>query len=162
MANDDEMVVDLCTQAPLATPLVTLVPIDVQNQSGTSDNQALSDSDDSEDSDDDVVEMSQEIETFDLCTQIPETKIPSAAGPQSSSRNNNRAIPYTKASKKSRGIRCPICLGIAKNYEPVSTPCGHIYCKNCIMESLRTQPEKKCPMCKEKLPLNNPFHRIYL
>lgn len=34
-------------------------------------------------------------------------------------------------------------------YEPVSTPCGHTFCKNCLERCLDHTPH--CPLCKESL-----------
>lgn len=42
------------------------------------------------------------------------------------------------------GPSCPICL--CTWVAPVSTLCGHIFCKNCIAQWLKVT--KKCPVCK--------------
>ncbi|CAB1426898.1 unnamed protein product [Pleuronectes platessa] len=34
-------------------------------------------------------------------------------------------------------------------YEPVTTPCGHTFCKNCVERCLDHTPQ--CPLCKESL-----------
>lgn len=44
---------------------------------------------------------------------------------------------------------CPICLHTYT--EPVTTPCGHNYCKTCITEYLSCTDEPQCPLCKEGL-----------
>lgn len=46
-------------------------------------------------------------------------------------------------------LMCPICLDTYT--EPVSTPCGHNYCKTCITEYLSCTDEPQCPLCKEAL-----------
>ncbi|XP_074485927.1 E3 ubiquitin-protein ligase TRIM21-like [Sebastes fasciatus] len=42
---------------------------------------------------------------------------------------------------------CSICLDVF--IDPVSTPCGHTFCKNCITEHWNTSDRCQCPMCKE-------------
>jgi Ring finger domain len=56
-------------------------------------------------------------------------------------------------------ISCPICLESIIGRQPVSTICGHLFCKQCIKAALQTA--KKCPMCKKTLKATN-IHDIYL
>ncbi|XP_037327915.2 E3 ubiquitin-protein ligase TRIM39-like [Pungitius pungitius] len=42
---------------------------------------------------------------------------------------------------------CSICLDVFT--DPVSTPCGHNFCMNCINEHWNTSDQNLCPMCKE-------------
>ncbi|XP_068582897.1 E3 ubiquitin-protein ligase TRIM39-like [Cebidichthys violaceus] len=42
---------------------------------------------------------------------------------------------------------CSICLDVFT--DPVTTPCGHNFCKNCITEHWNTNDRCQCPMCKE-------------
>ncbi|XP_075947750.1 E3 ubiquitin-protein ligase TRIM21-like [Anarhichas minor] len=42
---------------------------------------------------------------------------------------------------------CSICLDVFT--DPVTTPCGHNFCKNCITEHWNTSDRCQCPMCKE-------------
>ncbi|XP_078022683.1 E3 ubiquitin-protein ligase TRIM21-like [Epinephelus lanceolatus] len=42
---------------------------------------------------------------------------------------------------------CCICLDVFT--DPVSTPCGHNFCKNCITKHWDTSYRCQCPLCKE-------------
>lgn len=42
---------------------------------------------------------------------------------------------------------CPICLDIFTH--PVSTPCGHNFCRACLTTYWNDAPVCQCPMCKE-------------
>ncbi|XP_032364988.1 E3 ubiquitin-protein ligase TRIM21-like [Etheostoma spectabile] len=42
---------------------------------------------------------------------------------------------------------CSICLDVFT--DPVSTPCGHNFCKNCITEHWNTNNQYLCPICKK-------------
>uniref|UniRef100_A0A3Q1I2Y3 RING-type domain-containing protein n=1 Tax=Anabas testudineus TaxID=64144 RepID=A0A3Q1I2Y3_ANATE len=42
---------------------------------------------------------------------------------------------------------CSICLDVFT--DPVSTPCGHNFCKDCIMKHWEMTDSCQCPMCKE-------------
>ena len=42
---------------------------------------------------------------------------------------------------------CSICLDVFT--DPVTIPCGHNFCKNCINEHWNTSDQYLCPMCKK-------------
>ncbi|XP_071403290.1 E3 ubiquitin-protein ligase TRIM21-like [Centroberyx affinis] len=43
---------------------------------------------------------------------------------------------------------CSICLDVFT--EPVSTPCGHNFCKSCITRHWESKQLSQCPLCNEK------------
>lgn len=45
-------------------------------------------------------------------------------------------------------LLCPICLDVFN--QPVSTPCGHNFCRDCIQGYWRTANLSQCPLCKHK------------
>ncbi|XP_034031121.1 E3 ubiquitin-protein ligase TRIM39-like [Thalassophryne amazonica] len=47
---------------------------------------------------------------------------------------------------------CSICLELFQ--DPVSTPCGHNFCKACITKYWKDKQHCECPLCKEK------FHKV--
>uniref|UniRef100_A0A3P8TCP3 LON peptidase N-terminal domain and ring finger 3 n=1 Tax=Amphiprion percula TaxID=161767 RepID=A0A3P8TCP3_AMPPE len=44
-------------------------------------------------------------------------------------------------------LECSLCMRLF--YEPVTTPCGHTFCLQCLKRCLDHNP--KCPLCKEEL-----------
>ncbi|XP_061691092.1 LON peptidase N-terminal domain and RING finger protein 3-like isoform X2 [Syngnathoides biaculeatus] len=44
-------------------------------------------------------------------------------------------------------LECSLCMRLL--YEPVTTPCGHTFCLQCLKRCLDHNP--KCPLCKEEL-----------
>lgn len=46
-------------------------------------------------------------------------------------------------------LLCPICLDLFNL--PISTPCGHNFCKACIQGYWETAELSQCPVCKQKL-----------
>ncbi|XP_078116752.1 LON peptidase N-terminal domain and RING finger protein 1 isoform X2 [Sander vitreus] len=47
----------------------------------------------------------------------------------------------------SNDLECSLCMRLF--YEPVTTPCGHTFCKNCLERCL--DHTSQCPLCKESL-----------
>ncbi|KAM9365317.1 E3 ubiquitin-protein ligase TRIM21-like isoform 2-T2 [Pholidichthys leucotaenia] len=47
---------------------------------------------------------------------------------------------------------CSICLDVFT--DPVSIPCGHNFCKNCITQHWDVGNSCQCPMCKKKFKFN--------
>lgn len=57
----------------------------------------------------------------------------------------SRRIPEDQLDPKD--LECSLCMRLF--YEPVTTPCGHTFCKNCLERCLDHTPQ--CPLCKESL-----------
>lgn len=45
-------------------------------------------------------------------------------------------------------LQCPICLDLFN--QPVSTPCGHNFCRDCINTYWQKSVLSQCPMCKQR------------
>lgn len=87
---------------------------------------------------------SDEAETINLDNTIEGADF-DEAGP--SSYNSDSVQPSTSShdvSTDSSKPHCPICL--CQWTSPVSTLCGHIFCKNCIAQWVKVT--KTCPVCK--------------
>ncbi|KAM3857565.1 E3 ubiquitin-protein ligase TRIM39-like [Diretmus argenteus] len=54
-------------------------------------------------------------------------------------------------------LHCPVCMELLT--DPVSTPCGHNFCKLCIERYWNSSEVCQCPMCKETF-YNRPELRI--
>jgi len=50
-------------------------------------------------------------------------------------------------------FECSLCFRLF--CKPVTTPCGHTYCKNCLMSSLKFNP--MCPLCRNELHGNGKY-----
>lgn len=46
-------------------------------------------------------------------------------------------------------INCSICLELFT--EPCRLPCGHIFCKSCVVQRLRRRGRSTCPTCRQQL-----------
>ncbi|XP_037614114.1 E3 ubiquitin-protein ligase TRIM58 isoform X1 [Sebastes umbrosus] len=58
-----------------------------------------------------------------------------------------RAGMATTGNLSEEQVHCSICLDVFTN--PVSIPCGHNFCQNCILGYWKTSPLYQCPMCKK-------------
>ncbi|KAM7405469.1 hypothetical protein PAMP_012728 [Pampus punctatissimus] len=68
---------------------------------------------------------------------------------------NLAASPQNTQASGSRAARCILCL--EERRHSTSTPCGHLFCWECITEWCNTKAE--CPLCREKL---QPHRLVYL
>ncbi|XP_047677402.1 E3 ubiquitin-protein ligase TRIM39-like isoform X2 [Tachysurus fulvidraco] len=73
-----------------------------------------------------------------------------------SSRLNSMERPVAFAGESSsllteEQLQCSICLDVFT--DPVTTPCGHNFCKSCITQCWDTSEHCHCPYCKEKFTI---------
>jgi peroxin-10 len=58
-----------------------------------------------------------------------------------------RDVELKAPAASSTRLRCALCLETRKNTSV--TPCGHLFCWNCILEWVQTQ--QICPLCRERV-----------
>lgn len=134
--------------------------------------------------DDDCILMVEEVETIDLCNLsqdllrqfrnpvhnevivVQDSPVTRQTSAKRAAKSPNEVAGQLSLEAKpddnanSVEINCPICLESVFKRDPVSTVCGHVFCKHCITESLKIV--KKCPMCKRSLSAKNSYHDIFL
>ena len=64
------------------------------------------------------------------------------AGPRYDLRENEEVVGYIKGQNR----KCTLCLEGLK--DPSATPCGHIFCWECIRDWVMEKPE--CPLCRRE------------
>ncbi|KAH8243566.1 hypothetical protein KR032_008608, partial [Drosophila birchii] len=70
-----------------------------------------------------------------------------------------RPCPSFDKSQEEESYKCPVCLENVRRREPVSTKCGHVFCKDCLVGAINSV--HKCPLCNKKITQRQ-FTRIYL
>ncbi|XP_072223700.1 peroxisome biogenesis factor 10 [Leuresthes tenuis] len=70
-------------------------------------------------------------------------------------RLHRKLSPQHTQSSNPRAARCILCLEARRH--STSTPCGHLFCWECITEWCNTKAE--CPLCREKF---QPHRLVYL
>ncbi|KAF1571697.1 UNVERIFIED_CONTAM: E3 ubiquitin-protein ligase RNF4, partial [Eudyptes robustus] len=71
---------------------------------------------------------------------------------------------YVTDKVPSGTVSCPICMdGYSEIVQSgrliVSTKCGHVFCSQCLRDSLRNA--NSCPTCRKKLT-HRQYHPIYI
>ncbi|KAK3546698.1 hypothetical protein QTP70_032173, partial [Hemibagrus guttatus] len=55
---------------------------------------------------------------------------------------------YSRSLLSEEQLQCSICLDVFT--DPVTTPCGHNFCKSCITQCWEKSQHCHCPLCNEK------------
>ncbi|XP_071373187.1 LON peptidase N-terminal domain and RING finger protein 1 isoform X1 [Centroberyx affinis] len=87
-------------------------------------------------------------EHFVVCSGGSKQKkqgVASASKQQAATAKACRGVPQNLPDPSD--LECSLCMRLF--YEPVTTPCGHTFCKNCLERCLDHTPQ--CPLCKESL-----------
>ena len=61
-----------------------------------------------------------------------------------------------KQSDLEEGLQCTLCYG--HMYEPLTTPCGHSFCRICLLRSL--DHRDVCPLCRSSLKGYLAIHQV--
>ena len=66
--------------------------------------------------------------------------------PQSTSTTTLPSTALTDAmAQLAKTVHCPVCMDYM--ISPVTLPCSHTYCQECIEEVMRSSPRNYCPLC---------------
>lgn len=68
--------------------------------------------------------------------------------------NGEASIPSTFLSELQSELECQVCVQLF--HDPLTTPCGHTFCKKCLARSL--DHSGKCPLCRSDFPSFTFFH----
>ncbi|XP_002134067.2 E3 ubiquitin-protein ligase RNF125-like [Drosophila pseudoobscura] len=91
----------------------------------------------------------EEVETSNISSASSNTHDPSSP----MRKRNDENEPSEGAYK------CPVCLEIVCDREPLLTKCGHVFCRPCIETAIRYS--HKCPRCNMEQDIHDTM-RIYL
>ncbi|XP_038269212.1 LON peptidase N-terminal domain and RING finger protein 1-like isoform X3 [Dermochelys coriacea] len=68
-------------------------------------------------------------------------------GEETAAKSSHRLEPELRDLLSVSDLECSLCIRMF--FEPVTTPCGHTFCKECLERCLDHRPN--CPLCKQSL-----------
>jgi len=140
-------VIDLCTQAPVGPP------------------RAFNTNEIIEVADSPAINPRRNRRAIGPANRATPYAIPTTSPPTSSARRRlNAAHGLNDSQNQSQteriALTCPVCLESIVKRTPVSTTCGHLFCRACLVAAIKNS--KICPMCRGKLTGKAPFHNVHL
>ncbi|KAL6439211.1 hypothetical protein ACFW04_003857 [Cataglyphis niger] len=106
------------------------------------------------------IASNNEIVNFDNTIEIKEDK---QEADKQNKDNKQKADEYEYTFESDNrmpvSLTCPICLEtLSSSLKPTTTRCGHLFCENCLKESIKKY--KHCPTCKTTIKLKSCI-RVY-
>ncbi|PWN25015.1 hypothetical protein BDZ90DRAFT_228659 [Jaminaea rosea] len=77
-----------------------------------------------------------------------QTQGPEGSSPSSTALTTKSLNPEQLLSELTDSLECQLCYLLY--YEPITTPCGHTFCRTCFGRSL--DHSSKCPLCRAQMP----------
>ncbi|XP_051947096.1 E3 ubiquitin-protein ligase TRIM39-like [Xyrauchen texanus] len=78
---------------------------------------------------------------------MAESSTPPKQNPTRRNSLNEPPIVSSSSSALNEELQCSICLDVFT--DPVTTPCGHNFCKTCLNDCWKNAQDCNCPLCKE-------------
>ncbi len=71
-----------------------------------------------------------------------------------------KQVPNSEDVKEFEAIKsnfsCAICLSITT--EPCTPPCGHLFCSQCLLQWIKSNPDPACPKCRAPFSFESISH----
>ncbi|XP_070166957.1 E3 ubiquitin-protein ligase rnf8-like [Polyergus mexicanus] len=101
-----------------------------------------------------------EIVNFDNTIEIKDDKAKADKQDKNDKQDVDEYYTFESDNRMPVPLTCPICLEtLCSRLKPMTTRCGHLFCENCLKESI--QKYKHCPTCKTTTKLRSCI-RVYL
>lgn len=131
-----------------------------QTRSTLAQHESDTEDDTTEDEDqDEEANITDDDEDDDASSESSWTSLTNLAAGQSSSRSyagSNSSADEVSTFKDLLHceLECQVCY--LMYYEPLTTPCGHTFCKSCLLRAI--DHSTQCPLCRHQLPGYTTFH----